>query len=52
LLPSSQVELLGNAVHGNVWCSHKRPEKLVMKHNNFDDSFPSQWNEIVETHRE
>jgi hypothetical protein len=46
-----QVELLGNAVHGYVWCSHKRPERLVQRHNNFDDAFPHQWNEIVETHR-
>ena len=44
------VELVANAVHGCVWVSNKRPENLRLKHNNFDPTFPSQWNEIVQTH--
>ena len=31
-----RVHLLGNAVYDNMWCTHKRPEKLVMRHNNCD----------------
>ena len=38
-----RVQLLGNAVYDNMWCTHKRPEKLVMRHNDCDDAFPDWW---------
>lgn len=42
----THVELIGNAVHGCVWADHQRPGKLILKSNNFNETFPKQFHEI------
>ena len=36
----------GNTVEGLVWADYKRPAKLKLRLNNFNETFPDQWKEV------
>jgi hypothetical protein len=42
------VTLLDNLVHGFVWATNKRPDRLHVRRNNFNLTFPAQWNYLQE----
>ena len=37
----------GNTVEGLVWADYKRPAKLKLRLNNFNETFPDQWKEVL-----
>ncbi|EKX54544.1 hypothetical protein GUITHDRAFT_100019 [Guillardia theta CCMP2712] len=61
-----EVRMTSNQVHGCVWCTNKRPEKLSIKGNNFNvsiftcrptknelvlqETFPEQWKEVISSY--
>lgn len=47
---NTTVTLLDNLVHGFVWCTNKRPDKLHIRRNNFNHTFPEQWSYLQEVH--